>query len=213
MQWGLEPRTWWGFAQREWRVLSPPARRPELAEQTTDRTLPSASRQSPHQHRDEAAQAQVKAGCVSPPLAGTSPVQSCDKVLTVRDVETGELFRPFLLLASWGFGLPPQSEWCGVVSSSLDPSSFQPSSLRSSLNPFPSQLLSSSPRLLSTRCLPIFCFTSLTTLSPADTYKSLSSHIRHPRSAQSPSHNNNYKWLPGQDAQNVGRAIGKCYAH
>ena len=48
-----------------------------------------------------------KATCAIPPLAGTSPVQLCDKVLTAWDVEMGELFLVFLLLASWGFGLPP----------------------------------------------------------------------------------------------------------
>ena len=86
----------------------------------TNHTLASAASQI-----DE-----VKATCATPPLAGTSPVQSCDRVLTAWDVEMGELFRVFLQLASWGFGLPPQSERCGVVSlQPLFPSSLFVSTL------------------------------------------------------------------------------------
>ncbi|KIK07714.1 hypothetical protein K443DRAFT_170303 [Laccaria amethystina LaAM-08-1] len=111
----------------------------------------------------------------------------------------GELSRDFLLLVSGGFGLPPQSEWCGVVSfqppSSLHPSSFQPSSLRNSLlypfpplfpppfNPLPSNFLHVGNHALPSAQIPKFI---------------------HPPSAFFTT------WLPQHDAQSVRRAKEKC---
>jgi hypothetical protein len=89
---------------------------------------------------------QVNAGCVTAPLAGIVQFNH-----VIRDVEMGELFRVFPILAS----LPPQSEWSGVESFQLPsyrPSSFQSSSLRNHLYPFPSRL----PPLASFRLLSKF---------------------------------------------------------
>jgi len=76
-------------------------------------------------------------------IGWTGPAQSCDKVLTVWHVEMGKLFRVFLLLASWGFKLPPQPS--GVVSfqlpSSFLPLRFNPPLSKTLLNPLPSRLL------------------------------------------------------------------------
>ncbi|KIJ99611.1 hypothetical protein K443DRAFT_162759 [Laccaria amethystina LaAM-08-1] len=161
----------------------------ELApEQTTERNLPSASRRSPHQQGDKAARAQVEAGCVTGPLAGASLAQSCDNVLTVWDVEmaSGVVFclsNPLLLFIPLRFNHP--------LSETIFFTRFLP---------VPSPLPSS--RLISTRFLPICFFTSLTTLSPANAYKSPSSP--HPPSASCTT------WLPRHNVQSVGCAKEKC---